>query len=165
MKIADRARRIMLTGAAFLAAALLSPGNLYAQQSTHPWGQLETKYLFGFTTGADIGAEGEKEISAETSASLGKRGGRYAALSHRLEFETTISQFVQIELGLIGSTHNARNAPGLDNINNSNLQGVFGEIRYLLIEKTPNSPFGLTLSFEPNFARIDDSTGQRVFKY
>lgn len=147
------------------AAWTLAGSGARAQDSDTVYGQLETKYLFGFTTGADIGAEGEKEVSAAVTGAFGKRAGRYAVLEHKLEYETTISQFVQIELGILGSTHTIRNVPGFDNINKSNVQGLFGEIRYLLIEKTPNSPFGLTLSFEPNWARIDDSTGQRVVKY
>src|SRR3984957_8719591 len=45
-----------------------------------PYHELETKYFFGFTEGADIGAEGEKSIEFETTTASGLRGGRYAAL-------------------------------------------------------------------------------------
>ena len=161
----DFSGRSLLVGfSALFAAACCAPAAAQVP-AANPYGELETKYLFGFTSGADIGAEGEKEVSVETSGRFGKRVGTYAALEHRLEFETTLSQFVQIELGLVGSTHNIRNVPGIDDIGKSNLQGAFAEIRYLLIEKTPNSRFGLTLSFEPNWARIDDSTGEHVTKF
>ena len=45
-----------------------------------PYHELETKYIFGFTEGADIGAEGEKSIEFETTTASGLRGGTYAAL-------------------------------------------------------------------------------------
>lgn len=136
-----------------------------AGEAGQPFEQLETKYLFGFTTGADIGAEGEKEISAQTAVKFGKRQGSYAAFEHRLEYETTVSQFMQLEFALLGSSHHIKDVPGLDNISRSNFRGLSGEIRYLLIEKTPNSPFGLTLSFEPSWARLEDSTGERVSQW
>ena len=134
-------------------------------QGADTWSQLETKYLFGYTQGSDIGAEGEKEVSAEISGAFGKRAGAYRALEHRLEFETTLSQFVQVEMGLIGATYKIRDVPDLDNANRTGFRGAFGEIRYLAIEKTPNSKFGLTLSFEPNWSRLEDSTGERVTQF
>ena len=131
-------------------------------QSPDTWRQLETKYLFGFTEGSDIGGEGEKEVSAAITGAFGKRAGAYGVLEHRLAFETTLSQFVQVEMGLIGASYGIRDVPGMDNNNRTGFRGAFGEIRYLLIEKTPNSPFGLTLSVEPNWSRLEDSTGARV---
>ena len=47
-----------------------------------PYHELETKYLFGFTTGSDIGEEGEKSVEFETTAALGKRGGSRRARDH-----------------------------------------------------------------------------------
>jgi hypothetical protein len=51
-----------------------------------PYHELETKYIFGFTEGADIGAEGEKSIEFETTTASGLRGGTYAALEQEVEF-------------------------------------------------------------------------------
>src|ERR1700753_3184362 len=45
-----------------------------------PYHELETKYIFGFTEGADIGAEGEKSIELETTTAGGLRGGTHRAL-------------------------------------------------------------------------------------
>ncbi len=134
-------------------------------QSPDSWRQLETKYLFGFTEGSDIGGEGEKEVSAAVIGAFGKRAGAYGALEHRLAFETTLSQFVQVEMGLIGATYGIGDVPGMDNNNRTGLRGAFGEIRYLLIEKTPDSKFGLTLAIEPNWARLEDTTGERVTQF
>jgi len=70
------------------------------------WRELETKYIFGFTTGSGIGLEGEKEFTIDTVGRFGKRDGHYAATETKYEFEFTPSQFVQIEFGALGSTHN-----------------------------------------------------------
>src|SRR5450755_621608 len=43
------------------------------------WRDLETKYIFGFTTGSGIGLEGEKEVTIDTIGRFGKRDGHYAA--------------------------------------------------------------------------------------
>src|SRR5712691_3436296 len=67
--------------------------------------EIETKYIFGFTEGSGIGLEGEKEVSWNTAARIGKRDGRYVATETKLEFEFTPNQFVQFELGPIVSSH------------------------------------------------------------
>jgi hypothetical protein len=124
--------------------------------------EIETKDLFGFTTGSDIGSEGEKEISAETTGRFGKRGGTFRAFEHKLEFEFTPTQFMQFELGLLGTSHRIRNVTDFDDRNRSAFEGLSGEVRYLLVGRGPASPFGLALSFEPTVARIDDTTGERL---
>ena len=43
------------------------------------YNEIETKYIFGFTTGSGIGIEGEKEFTTDTIGRFGKRGGRYSA--------------------------------------------------------------------------------------
>src|SRR4051794_32094927 len=47
------------------------------------YNEIETKYIFGFTDGSDIGAEGEKSIELETNGAFRKRHGRYSAPSSR----------------------------------------------------------------------------------
>src|SRR3981081_3814463 len=70
------------------------------------WRDIETKYIFGFTTGSGIGLEGEKEFTVDSIGRFGKRDGHYAATETKYEFEFTPSQFIQIEFGALGSTPN-----------------------------------------------------------
>src|SRR3954451_5752120 len=70
-----------------------------ASSDASSWREIETKYIFGFTTGSGIGIEGEKEFTTDTIGRFGKRGGRYSATETKYEFEFTPSQFVQINLG------------------------------------------------------------------
>src|SRR6266436_1171757 len=81
------------------------------------WREIETKYIFGFTTGSGIGIEGEKEFTTDTKGRFGKRDGRYNATETKYEFEFTPSQFVQIEFGALGSTHNIAGVTDFDDLN------------------------------------------------
>ena len=45
--------------------------------------ELETKYIFDFTFGSDIGAEGERELELTTKVNFQKRTGSYAALDRK----------------------------------------------------------------------------------
>ena len=127
--------------------------------------EIETKYIFGFTTGSGIGLEGEKEVSVDTKARFGKRDGSYAASETQFEYETTPTQFVQLEFGALGASHNISGVTGLDDRNRIGPAGLFAEFRYLALERTESWPLAVTLSFEPNWRRIDETSGDRVVNF
>jgi hypothetical protein len=160
-------RSLLAGGILGLAATSATPG--FAQgnsnSATPQFYEIETKYIFGFTEGSGIGIEGEKEVSIESDIRMGKRDGRYVASQTKLEYEFTPSQFVQFEFGALVSSHNIRNVTDLDDRNSVNFMGLFGEIRYLLVERTSNSPWSVTLSVEPNWRRIDETGGERVTNF
>jgi hypothetical protein len=61
-----------------LAAALLlvSPAISSAQDmAPDSFRELETKYIFGFTFGSDIGPEGERELELKTKVEWKRRNG------------------------------------------------------------------------------------------
>lgn len=140
---------------AFLSAA-------HAQSAPDIWRDVETKYIFGFTEGSGIGLEGEKEFSVDTKARMGKADGRYYGSETKLEYEFTPNQYVQFELGPFVSAHSIANVTGLDDRSQVALGGFFGEIRYLLLDRGPSSPLAVTLSAEPEWRRIDVTSGARV---
>ena len=129
------------------------------------WRDIETKYIFGFTTGSGIGLEGEKEFTTHTIGRFGKRGGHYAATETKYEFEFTPTQFIQIEFGALGSTHHIGGVPDLDDRKQFALSGVFGEFRYLALERTSSNPLAVTVAFESTARRIDETGGERVRNY
>ena len=92
-------------------------GSAARAQDASSWHDIETKYIFGFTTGSGIGLEGEKEFTIDTIARFGKRDGHYAATETKYEFEFTPSQLVQIEFGALGSIHDIGGVTGLDDRN------------------------------------------------
>ncbi len=133
-----------------------------AQNSAPVYRDVETKYIFGFTTGSGIGLEGEKEFSIDSASRFGKADGRYYASESKLEFEFTPNQYVQFELGPFISAHRISNVTGLDDRNQVELGGFFGEIRYMLLDRTSSQPLAVTLSAEPTWRRMDETSGARV---
>jgi hypothetical protein len=144
--------------------SFLGCGNARAEDASS-WRELETKYIFGFTTGSGIGLEGEKEFTVDTIGRFGKRDGRYTATETKYEFEFTPSQFIQIEFGALGSTHDIHGVTGLDDRSQVAFTGGFAEFRYLAIERTSNNPLSVTVAFEPNVRLIDETSGERVHNY
>ena len=119
---------------ALCAVASILCGSAAARaEDASSWRDIETKYIFGFTTGSGIGLEGEKEFTIDTIGRFGKRDGRYEATETKYEFEFTPSQFIQIEFGALGSNHDIRGVTGLDDRNQVAATGAFAELRYLAI--------------------------------
>jgi len=145
-----------------MGCALLGSSAGVRAQDASSWKDIETKYIFGFTIGSGIGLEGEKEFTIDTIGRFGKRDGHYAATETKYEFEFTPTQFIQIEFGALGATHNISGVTDLDDRRQLAPSGAFGELRYLAIERTSNNPLSVTLAVEPTVRRIDETSGARV---
>jgi hypothetical protein len=143
-------------------AVLCLVGGVARAEDASTWRELETKYIFGYTTGSGIGLEGEKEFTLESLGRFGKRDGRYNASETKIEFEFTPSQFVQIEFGALASTHDIHNVTGLDDRQQVRLEGGFAEFRYLVLERSQNNPLSVTVSFEPTGRSVDETSGEAV---
>jgi hypothetical protein len=143
-------------------ACLFGCGAAARAEDYSSWREIETKYIFGFTLGSGIGLEGEKEVTVDAIGRFGKRDGSYAASETKYEFEFTPTQFIQIEFGALGSTHNISGVTGLDDRNQVAWSGGFAEFRYLALERTSNNPLAVTLAVEPTVRQIDETSGERV---
>src|ERR1700686_4841106 len=146
-------------------ASILCGSAAARAEDASPWRDLETKYIFGFTTGSGIGLEGEKEFTVDSIGRFGKRDGHYAATETKYEFEFTPTQFIQIEFGALGSTHHIGGVTDLDDRRQVAVSGAFAEFRYLAIERTSNNPLAVTLAVEPTVRLIDETSGARVRNY
>jgi hypothetical protein len=155
--------RHCLTCVAATAVILTTAVRAQAQDSS-AFHELETKYIFGFTIGSSTGIEGELAFEPDTVGSFGKRDGTYAATETELEIEYTPSQFVQIEFGPTVSYYNIHNVTGIDDRSMGSLNGFEADFRYLVLDRGP-SPFAVTLSAEPEFHGLDETTGARVVNY
>jgi hypothetical protein len=145
-------------------AAVLATVGAQAQDNS-AFHEVETKYIFGnFTVGSSTGLEGEMAFEPETEADFGKRFGRYAATGTALEFEYTPTQFMQVEFGPTVSYYNIHNVPGLDNRSLLGVNGFESDFRFLILERGP-SPFAVTLSVEPEFHSLDETSGASVQNY
>jgi hypothetical protein len=158
----DRAARACLLAALCFIATNLAAG---AQTTADVFHEAESKYMFGFIDGSDIGNEGEKAIEYETTGSFQKRGGRYAAIEHELAFEHVLTQNFAYELSAHALSHSISGVEGLDDRNSTQFSGASAKLRYLIIGRGPGSPFGLTVSAEPEWSRVDGTDGTAARAY
>src|SRR5258708_6044255 len=165
MRLGKRVQRCHLIARCAIGLFLGYTGASHAEDagsSQNSWRDIETKYIFGFTTGSGIGLEGEKEFTVDTIGRFGKRDGHYGATETKYEVEFTPSQFIQIEFGALGSTRDIGGMTPLDDPRPGAFSRGFAEFRYLAIERTSNNPLAVTLAFEPTIRRIDETSGERV---
>ena len=127
--------------------------------------EAESKYMFGFVDGADIGNEGEKAFEYEGTGSFQKRGGRYSAVEHEFEFEHVPTQNFAYELSLHGLSHSISGVEDLNDFHATQFSGASAKLRYLILGRGPGSPIGLTVSAEPEWARIDGEDGTQTRSY
>jgi hypothetical protein len=143
-----------------MSAALLVvfPAFARAQDPTpDSFRELETKYIFGFTFGSDIGPEGERELELTTNVNFQKRTGSYVALKQEAELEYNPTDSLQIELGAAGIYHAISSVEGFDDFHGANFAGLSSTFRYLLIARGPGSPIGLQIAVEPEWSRVDNA--------
>src|SRR5476651_881448 len=127
--------------------------------------EAESKYMFGFIDGSDIGNEGEKAVEYEATGSFQKRTGRYSALEHELAFEHVLTQNFSYEVSAHGLTHSIGGVEDLNDRNSTQFSGASAKLRYLIIGRGPGSPIGLTISAEPEWSRIDGTDGTQTQDY
>jgi hypothetical protein len=143
-----------------LLLAVAAPAAVRAQEAKPDrFYELETKYLFGFTDGTDIGAEGEKEIELETTAAFQKRGGRYNSTEQEFEWEQVPSQYWGYELSAHAMSQQMFGVQGLDNRAQTTFSGLSWTPKWLVVGRGPGNPFGLSLSVQPEWDRIDGTSG------
>jgi hypothetical protein len=148
-----------------VTAALLFSNPIVARaQDNGGFHKLDTKYIFGFTIGSSTGDQGDKAFEPDTKADFGKRGGSYGVGQTALEYEYTLNQFMQIELGPTVSYYSIHNVPGLDDRDMGTINGFEANIRSVLIDHNW-SPFAVTLALEPEFQSRDGTSGDKVVNY
>ena len=126
--------------------------------------ELETTHLFGFTFGSDVNAVGEKEAESEAVGRFGKSAGTYGAISQALGVKFAPFQAFTIQPTVAVSRFDVSNVPGLDDRRQLAYEAASLELRYRLIDRE-KAQFGLTLGFDPRWARIDETSGAPVDQY
>jgi hypothetical protein len=122
--------------------------------------EFETKHVFGFTEGTDVGDAGDREAEFTTSAGIGKQvGGRYGAVEQLATYEAAPTNRFGYELNLHGVAQTIGNVPGLSNLNQATFSGLSVAPKYIFLRRGVDAPFGLAVSIEPEFDRIDPVVG------
>ena len=126
--------------------------------------RVDTEFIFGFTSGADVGEVGERELENQAASQWGKRDGSYVAGSEQLRFEASPVPNFRFEIGAPIAYYNISGVTGLDDRNQGAFNGVVTEFRYRLLNRD-SAPFSLTLGVEPHWSRTDEVSGEPVSNY
>lgn len=150
--------------AGLLLAGLASAGAQDVGRVHHGQGDdaddFETKQIFGFTEGADVGEVGGNELEFETTSAIGKfGGGRYNGLEQLVSYETALMARFGYEASLHGLSHQIADVPGLQTLSQTNFSGVSFAPRWIFLTRGVDAPFGLAASIEPEWGRIDPVSG------
>jgi hypothetical protein len=151
--------RVLFARAA-LAMALLS-GVARAEEDKSS--VVDTEHIFGFTEGTDIGDKGEREFEVETVGLGGKPGG-FLALGTQSTFRYDVEQGFRASLGVITDYHGIYGSPGLDDRKLYDFGGVATEFRWTLLDRE-KEPFGMVLSFAPQWRNRDATDGSPIEGY
>jgi hypothetical protein len=172
MRLGRRARTYFMTALFFVATDAAAraqnsqpAASAGAQAVADVFHEAESKYMFGFIDGSDIGNEGEKSFEYESTGSFQKRGGRYTAIENEFEFEHVPTQNFAYELSAHAITHSISGVEDLDDRNSTQFSGASAKLSYLILGRGPGSPIGLTVSAEPEWARVDGTDGTATQSY
>jgi hypothetical protein len=141
-----------------MAAALMLPKPAQAQDTEDgASGSVDTEHIFGFTEGSDIGEKGEKEVDHSSYMFLGKQGS-FVAIENETDFRYGIDDGFRASFDLLTDYHGVYNSPGIPNRASFAFSGLSSELDWALLDRG-KAPFGLTLSFTPQWRRLDDTSG------
>jgi hypothetical protein len=85
---------------------------------------------------------------------------RYRAVNGKLGYQLGVTDDLSLELGLFGDARSVRNVPDLPNKSFAAFDGLSIELKYRIVERTQDNPFGFAVKLEPRYARIDELEGR-----
>jgi len=133
-------------------------------QPDKPFYTLDTKNLFGFLEGADVGEKGDRSVEFETTGSFGRPQGLYDSIEQEFIFESTLTDSLGLELGAHLLGQDVQRVSGLPGFVGVNFMGLSAEFRYALIHRTANLPIQVTLTAQPEWDAVGDA-GQQIVDY
>ncbi len=120
---------------------------------------LATEHIFGFAQGPGIGSKGEGEIESISIGSFGKVGS-YNQVDTETSVRYNVADALRLSVGTLTDGYNIHDVPGLDNRTAFTFSGVIAEARLNLIDDRTH-PYGLSLSFDPQYRQFDPLSGAR----
>jgi hypothetical protein len=141
-----------------IGALAPAPLRADASKSAAQQQELDTEHLFGFVEGADIGAPGEKELVNDSTLRAGKASGSYANVASEFEAKYTALSWLRFSAGGILAYYEAVGVPGIANADRAGVQSAFVDARLHLLDRE-SAPVGLTLSIEPHWGLLDETSG------
>ena len=130
----------------------------------NPFYVLDTKNLFGFLEGADVGEKGDRSLEFETTGAFGKPQGRYTSVEQEFIFENTLTDSLGLELGAHFLGQDVRDVAELPDFTGVNFMGLSAELRYAVVHRSAAWPIQVTLTVEPEWDAVGDG-GQRIVDF
>jgi hypothetical protein len=161
-----RRRRLRILGVALAIACAPSfaaaddDEPLKAGQPANPYYALDTKNLFGFLEGADVGEKGDRSLEFETTGSFGEAQGLYRSIEQEFIFENALTDSFGLELGAHVLGQDIRGVPDLPDFVGVNFMGVSAEFRYMVMHRTADVPIQVTLTVQPEYNSIVEAGHQ-----
>ena len=120
---------------------------------------LATEHIFGFAQGPGIGSKGEGEIESISIGSFGKIGS-YNQVDTETSLRYNVSNALRLSVGTLTDAYNIHDVPDINNRTAFDFSGVIAEARLNLIDDRTH-PYGLSLSFDPQYRQFDPLSGAR----
>ncbi len=162
-----RLRRSFCLQVLVLAMIILAAGIGRAEEietkSEKPNTELDTEHIFGFTEGTDIGEKGEREIESTFIGSIGKIGS-YADVSNETAFRYNVDERLRLSFGTLTDFYSILDVPDLANRTTFGFSGFDAEARFVILDRH-SAPFGMDLSINPQWRRLDDVSGANTQSY
>jgi hypothetical protein len=154
----SRAPRKFATAGPIAAMLVFLPPFAEAQEAdAEASSKLETKNIFGFTSGTDIGPDHDREVELETNLAFGKRSGVYYLGDQKATLEYNPFAWLEVDTGVRATFNQIRGVDGLDDRTGANFGGVQSKFSFVLVHRTTATPVGLTISVEPEWSHVDDA--------
>jgi Putative MetA-pathway of phenol degradation len=131
-----------------------------AGQAVNPYYALDTKNLFGFLEGADVGEKGDRSLEFETTGSFGEAHGLYRSIEQEFIFENALTDSFGLELGAHVLGQDIRGASELPDFVGVNFMGVSAEFRYVVWHRSKDVPIQVTLTVQPEYNSIAEAGRQ-----
>jgi hypothetical protein len=128
-----------------------------AAQPSDPYYALDTKNLFGFLEGADVGEKGDRSLEFETTGSFGAAQGVYNSVEQEFIFENALTDSFGLEFGAHVLGQDIRRASDLPDFVGVNFMGVSAEFRYVVWHRTKDVPIQITLTAQPEYNSIAEA--------
>ena len=120
---------------------------------------LDSEHIFGFAEGSGIGSKGEHELEHISIGSFGKVGS-YNQVDTETSFRTNVADALRLSIGTLTDAYNIHDVPAFNNVTAFTFSGVIAEARLNLIDDRTH-PYGLSLSFNPQYRQFDPLSGAR----
>jgi len=125
---------------------------------------VNTRYIFGFTEGADTERRSELEIENDTVGRFKKREGSYTALQNKTEIEYGVTNDLMVAIAGFVQSHRIRGVPDLADTSQTRFDGFSGEVKYRFLDRR-YAPFGFAISAEPELRLHSETSGGRENAY